>query len=83
MVDLDTSKPFKGFIGGWILLSDGRILGECYVTDINERQGWVPFWKPKHIRTSPMVAGLLVENGAVETRNSIYILGSPVKEEGE
>ena len=77
MVDLDTSKPFKGFIGGWILLSDGRILGESYVTDIEERQGW------DVIRTSPIVAGLLTENGAVETQNSIYILGSPDKgEEG-
>jgi hypothetical protein len=74
MTDLDTKKPFKGFISGWILLSDGRILGECYVTDIEERQEW------DVIKTSPMVAGLLVENGAVETRNGIYILGSPVKE---
>jgi hypothetical protein len=77
MVDLDTSKPFKGFIGGWILLSDGRILGSSYVTDIEERKGG------HVIKTSPMVAGLLVENGAVETQNSIYILGSPVKEKGE
>ena len=76
MVDLDTSKPFKGFIGGWILLSDGRILGSSNVTDIEERKGG------NVIKTSPMVAGLLVENGAVETQNSIYILGSPVREEG-
>mgnify|MGYP004291524261 CR=1 FL=1 len=75
MVDLDTSKPFKGFIGGWFLLSDGRILGESYVTE--ERQLW------DVIKTSPMVAGLLAENGAVETRNSIYILGSPDKGEEE
>ena len=52
MVDLDTSKPFRGFIDGWILLSDGRILGESYVTDIEERQEW------DVIKTSPMVAGL-------------------------
>ena len=77
MVDLDTNKPFKGFIDGWILLSDGRILGESYVTDIEERKGW------DGIETSPMVAGLLVENGAVETRNAIYILGSPDKGEEE
>ena len=75
MVDLDTNKPFKGFIGGWILLSDGRILGESYVTE--EHQLW------DVIRTSPIVDGLLTENGAVETQNSIYILGSPDKgEEG-
>ena len=77
MVDLDTNKPFKGFIGGWILLSDGRILGESYVTDIEERQLW------DTIKTSPIVAGLLTENGAVETQNAIYILGRPDKGEEE
>tara|TARA_B100000287_G_C20278019_1_gene640822 strand:+ start:168 stop:401 length:234 start_codon:yes stop_codon:yes gene_type:complete len=77
MVDLDTNKPFKGFIGGWILLSDGRILGESYVTDIEERQLW------DTIKTSPIVAGLLTENGAVETQNAIYILGRPDKGEKE
>ena len=77
MVDLDTNKPFKGFIGGWILLSDGRILGSSYVTDIEERKGG------HVIKTSPIVAGLLTENGAVETQNSIYILGSPDKGEEE
>ncbi len=75
MVDLDTNKPFKGFIDGWFMLSDGRIVGSSYVTE--ERQLW------DVIRTSPIVAGLLTENGAVETQNSIYILGSPDKgEEG-
>ena len=77
MVDLDTNKPFKGFIGGWILLSDGRILGESYVTDIEERQLW------DTIKTSPIVAGLLTENGVVETQNAIYILGRPDKGEEE
>ena len=75
MVDLDTNKPFKGFIDGWILLSDGRIVGWSYINE--KRQLW------DSIRTSPIVAGLLTENGAVETQNSIYILGSPDKgEEG-
>lgn len=75
MVDLDTNKPFKGFIDGWILLSDGRIVGWSYISE--KRQLW------DSIRTSPIVAGLLTENGAVETQNSIYILGSPDKgEEG-
>tara|TARA_R100000329_G_scaffold151103_1_gene145934 strand:+ start:6316 stop:6543 length:228 start_codon:yes stop_codon:yes gene_type:complete len=75
MVDLDTNKPFKGFIDGWILLSDGRIVGWSYINE--KRQLW------DSIRTSPIVAGLLTENGAVETQNSIYILGSPDKGEEE
>ena len=77
MVALDTNKPFKGFIDRWFLLSDGRILGSSYVTDIEERKGG------HVIKTSPIVAGLLTENGAVETQNSIYILGSPDKGEEE
>ena len=75
MVDLDTNNPFKGFIDGWILLSDGRIVGWSYINE--KRQLW------DSIRTSPIVAGLLTENGAVETQNSIYILGSPDKGEEE
>ena len=77
MVNLDTRKPFKGFIAGWFLTGDGRIQGSCYATDIEERKGW------DGIETSPIVAGLLTENGAVETQNAIYILGSPDKGEEE